>query len=336
MLELRDVHVGYPLRRGVFDTLRGRPRRQIHAVDSVTLSLDKGSFLALVGESGSGKTTLARSLVGLVPIDSGSVWLEGVDITPISAAKVRSIRTHIQMIYQDPYESLDPRMRVRDIVEETLRIHHTARGAIRAARIDDALERVGLTPDRFLARYPHELSGGQRQRVAIASALVLAPEILIADEPVSMLDVSYRVSVLRLLDSLRRDLGMSVIMITHDLSTAALFADRIAVMYRGRIVEEGASTEVIDRPLHPYTKALIDAVPRTRRTDRVRRHAQIGEVSDSADMPSGCRFHPRCPVAEPQCPTLDPSLWVDLGVPTHRAACVHVSGAPGQVRLEEG
>ena len=236
---------------------------------------------------------------------SGSVRFNGRDITHLSHAEMRPLRRRMQIIYQDPYDSLDPRFRVRDAVEESLLVHDLGSGAERRALVTNALERAGLAPaDLFLDRYPHELSGGQRQRVAIAAALVLEPELLVADEPVSMLDVSVRAGILNLLDELRRT-GLGILMITHDLSTAARYADRIAVMYLGRVVEEGSARDVIGDPQHPYTKALLSVVPK--RDPRARSTPQIlqGETPNAVHLPSGCRFHPRCPIAEDRCREID-------------------------------
>jgi oligopeptide/dipeptide ABC transporter ATP-binding protein len=237
------------------------------------------------------------------------------------------------MIYQDPYESLDPRFRVRQAIEEPILIHRLASGADdRERRVVEALERVDLTPpELFLDRYPHELSGGQRQRVAIAASLVLEPELLVADEPVSMLDVSVRAGVLRLLDDLRATGKLGVLMITHDLSTAAHFADRIAVMYLGRIVEQGAARDVVRDPRHPYTKALLSVVPK--RDPRERSAPQIlrGEPPNPVDVPSGCRFHPRCPVRQDRCLTIDPPLREPADAPGHEAACVLVGEEVGSI-----
>jgi peptide/nickel transport system ATP-binding protein len=234
----------------------------------------------------------------------------------------------MQMIYQDPYESLDPRFRVRQTVEEPLLIHRV--GGSKAGRrelVAEALARAELTPpELYLERYPHELSGGQRQRVAIAASLVLDPELLVADEPVSMLDVSVRAGILSLLDRLRRDTGMAILMITHDLSTAAHFADRIAVMYLGRIVEEGPAADVVSNPQHPYTRALLSVVPKRDPRDRTKPQILRGETPNPIHIPPGCRFHPRCPVAEARCRTIDPELHTASGAatPDHRAACVLV------------
>ena len=234
------------------------------------------------------------------------------------------VRRRIQVVYQDPYESLDPRFRVRAAVEEPLLIHDLGGSkAERAARVRDALVRVELSPpELFLDRYPHELSGGQRQRVAIAAALVLEPEVLVADEPVSMLDVSVRAGVLNVLDGLREQ-GLAILMITHDLSTAARFAQRIAVMYLGRIVEEGPAAAVVRNPQHPYTKALLSVVPRRDPRDRKQPQILQGETPDAVAIPSGCRFHPRCPVAIDRCCVEDPALVRPVSAEEgHRAACV--------------
>ena len=235
------------------------------------------------------------------------------------------------MIYQDPYESLDPRFRVRDTIEEPLLVHKLGGSSKeREQKVLEALQRAGLTPpDLFIDRFPHELSGGQRQRVAIAASLVLDPKLLVADEPVSMLDVSVRAGILSLLDGLRRE-GMGILMITHDLSTAAHFADRIAVMYLGRIVEEGPAQEVVRNPQHPYTRALISVVPKRDPNEQTVPQILTGETPNPVHVPSGCRFHPRCPVAEEACRTIDPSLQRPSGanVPEHRAACIVTAPGP--------
>jgi peptide/nickel transport system ATP-binding protein len=326
VLEVRDLVTRYPIRRGVLGTLRREPQQAVHAVEGVSLSLGAGEMLALVGESGCGKTTVAQSIIRLVDPVSGTIELDGRDLTALSQRALRPIRRSVQMIYQDPYESLDPRLRVRQAIEEPLVIHHVGGDRTeRRRRIEEALARVELTPpSMFVERFPHELSGGQRQRVAIAASLVLDPKVLVADEPVSMLDVSVRAGVLRLLDGLRRSGNLSVLMITHDLSTAAHFADRIAVMYLGRIVEEGPARQVVRDPQHPYTKALLSVVPK--RDPRERSELQIltGEPPNPVEPPSGCRFHPRCPVALDRCRSEDPALRDVPGADEHRAACVLV------------
>ncbi|MGE5459964.1 MAG: ABC transporter ATP-binding protein [Solirubrobacterales bacterium] len=324
LLEVRDLFATYPVRRGIVGALRRTPRRVVRAVDGVNLSLGKGEMLALVGESGCGKTTTAKAILRMIDVASGSIRLNGRDITRTSQRDLRPLRRTMQMIYQDPYESLDPRFRVHQVVEEPLLIHdgHRDRSG-RHVRVVDALVRAELTPpELFLDRFPHELSGGQRQRVAVAASLVLGPELLLADEPVSMLDVSVRAGILTLLDKLRRENDMGVLMITHDLSTAAHFADRIAVMYLGRIVEEGPARSVIEDPQHPYAKALLSVVPRRDPRDRLEPQILRGETPNPIDVPTGCRFHPRCPVARDECRTTDPELRPVPGSPDHRAACV--------------
>jgi peptide/nickel transport system ATP-binding protein len=326
LLSVKDLVVHYAVRRGMIRALKGAPRRRVHAVDEVSFSLKAGEMIALVGESGCGKTTTAHSILRLVDIVSGSIELEGRDITRISQRELQPIRRTMQMIYQDPYESLDPRFRVRQAIEEPMLIHGIGGNrAERGQKVVEALQRAGLTPpEMYMQRFPHELSGGQRQRVAIAASLVLDPKLLVADEPVSMLDVSVRAGVLTLLDDLRSSGNMAVLMITHDLSTAAHFADRIAVMYLGRIVEEGPAREVVRNPQHPYTKALLSVVPKRDPRDRTTPQVLQGETPNPIDVPPGCRFHPRCPVAEERCKTIDPQLRPIPGSEDHRAACVLV------------
>lgn len=310
LLQIEDLEVRFPLTR----------RRSVRAVDGVSLHVDAGEFVALVGESGCGKTTTAQAAMRMVPASAGSIAYRGQDITTTSQRAMRPIRRGMQLIFQDPYESLDPRFRVRDTVGEPLDIHGIATDkADREERIRTALERAGLTPpDLYIDRYPHELSGGQRQRVAIAAALALGPDLLLADEPVSMLDVSVRAGILNLLDELRGG-GLGILMITHDLSTAAHYADRIAVMYLGRIVEEGPAKQIVSAPQHPYTRALISVVPKTDPDQSETPQILSGETPNPADVPSGCRFHPRCPVAEARCATEDQVLREVA--PGQRAAC---------------
>jgi peptide/nickel transport system ATP-binding protein len=326
LLDVLDLFVTYPIRRGLLGAITRKSRRIVRAVDGVTFSLDRGEMLALVGESGCGKTTTAKAILRLIEPAAGSIELNGQDITRLSQRELRPIRRSMQMIYQDPYESLDPRFRVRQVVEEPLVIHggHGDRSS-RHRMVVEALASAELTPpELFLQRYPHELSGGQRQRVAAAASLVLDPALLVADEPVSMLDVSVRAGILTLLDNLRRRNDMGVLMITHDLSTAAHFADRIAVMYLGRIVEEGPARQVIEDPQHPYAKALLSVVPRRDPRDRAEPQILRGETPDPVEVPPGCRFHPRCPVAQDRCKTIDPVLRPVPGSAEHRAACILV------------
>jgi len=325
LLEVEGLITTYPVPRGLAATLARRPRLFVQAVDSVSLRLERGELLALVGESGCGKTTTAQSVMRLVEPDAGTIRFQGRDITALPARQLRSLRREMQVIYQDPYESLDPRFKVSATVEEPLLVHGIGGSKEeRRALVSAALERAGLTPaELYLERYPHELSGGQRQRVSIAAGLVADPKLLVADEPVSMLDVSVRAGVLSLLDGLRRE-GLGILMITHDLSTAAHFADRIAVMYLGRIVEEGPARELVRNPQHPYTKALLSVVPKSDPRERSRPQILQGETPDPVNIPVGCRFHPRCPIAIADCKQIDPELRRPAGSqsPGHLAACI--------------
>ena len=310
--------------------LAGRPgifshkARYVHAVDGIDLNLKRGEVLALVGESGCGKSTLALTLMGLEKPTSGKIIFDGEEITHADDRARKRLRQRIQMIFQDPYESLNPTQTIEEIVAEPLVVHGLERGVkTRQARVVKALEDAGLKPaDTYLRRFPHELSGGQRQRVVIAGALVLEPYLLLADEPVSMLDVSIRAEILNLLADLRRTRQISIIFITHDLGTVGYFADRIAVMYLGRIVEVGPTKEILKNPQHPYTKALLSVIPVP--NPRLRRERVIlqGETPNPIDLPSGCRFHPRCPKVGEECKVSDPE-WRELA-PGHRVACLKV------------
>jgi oligopeptide/dipeptide ABC transporter ATP-binding protein len=324
LLEVEGLVTTYPIQRGIVGALRREPHRSVHAVDGVSFTVRRGEMVALVGESGCGKTTTAQTVLRLVDPVSGTIRFDGTDITSLPPRALRPLRRRMQMIYQDPYESLDPRFRVRQAVEEPMLVHGIGdTKAERRERVIDAMRRAELSPpELYLERYPHELSGGQRQRVSIAASLVLGPELLVADEPVSMLDVSVRAGVLSLLDRLRRRGDIGILMITHDLSTAAHFADRIVVMYLGRIVEEGPAREVVRNPQHPYTKALLSVVPRRDPRERSTPQILVGETPNPVDVPSGCRFHPRCPVAEDRCRVIDPELVTTSE--GHRAACVLV------------
>ena len=324
LLEVQDLVVRFSVRRGLSGALLRRPQRYVHAVSGVSFTVARGEMMALVGESGCGKTTTAQAVLRLVEPEAGTVRFDGIDVTGLGPGELRRLRRRMQIIYQDPYESLDPRFRVEATVAEPLVIHRISSRDERRDTVERALEQVGLSPPGlFTSRFPHELSGGQRQRVAIAASLVLQPDLLVADEPVSMLDVSVRAGILTILDELR-DRGLAVLMITHDLSTAARFADRICVMYLGRIVEEGPATEVIANPRHPYTKALLSVVPR--RDPRRRVTAQIlrGETPNPIVIPPGCRFQPRCPIAIDSCRNVDPELRAPAGASSdpHRAACI--------------
>jgi len=299
-----------------------RQEHFVHAVDDVELQLKRGEVIALVGESGCGKSTLALTLMLLEEATEGNIIFEGRDITHVHDKERKAIRQRIQMVFQDPYESLNPTQTIEEIVSEPLIVHGIAAGANeRRERVVRALEDSGLKPaEDYMHRFPHQLSGGQRQRVVIAGALVLEPHLLLADEPVSMLDVSIRAEIINLLADLRRTRGISVIFITHDLGTVGFFADRVAVMYLGRIVEIGTMSEVLKNPQHPYTKALLSVIPVPNPRMRRKRIILQGETPNPIDLPAGCRFHPRCPVAIDVCKQSDPVLMTVSDL--HQAACL--------------
>ncbi len=317
ILELTNLRKLFPLRTGLFSSTV-----YVHALDGVSLTLAKGEVLAVVGESGCGKSTLALTLMNLEKPTEGKIVFKGQDVTHLQGQKVKALRRQVQMIFQDPYESLDPSMTIAQLVAEPLHIHHSGTNKTeRLQKVKETLEDVGLSPaESYMHRYPHELSGGQRQRVVIASALVLEPELLIADEPVSMLDVSIRADILNLLSNLQKHKGISFIFITHDLNTAASFANRIAVMYLGRIVEIGTTQEVLQNPQHPYTKALLSVAPVPNPRLRKQRQLLEGDPPNPINIPKGCRFAPRCPVAVNQCKDIDPQL--ESIATNHQVACI--------------
>jgi peptide/nickel transport system ATP-binding protein len=340
ILQVENLHKYFPLSRGVVGTLRRQPRRYVRAVDDVTFSLHKGDILALVGESGSGKTTVGMNVLGLQLPTRGRVRFDGLDVAEWAQGHGRSLtasgaltglnrrqrimrlRERAQMVFQDPYEALNPRQTIFDILAEPLAIHKlTRRRDETEARVRSALETCGLVPaEHFWGRYPAELSGGQRQRVVIAGALVLEPDLLVADEPVSMLDVSIRADILNLLHELRRQRGITILYTTHDLATAGFFTDRMAVMYLGRIVELGPTAEILSEPRHPYTRALISVIPVPNPRRRHKRTILQGEIPNPINIPPGCRFHPRCPLAAPECRQTDPQLRPVA--PGHEVACL--------------
>jgi peptide/nickel transport system ATP-binding protein len=291
VLEVRDLGVTFEGRVGLLAGLRGKKGNDARAVDGVSFELRRGEVLALAGESGCGKTTTARVIMGLLRPQQGQVLFEGQPVK-----NLRRFRRRVQMVFQDPTGSLNPRQTIYEIVAEALRIHGISRGEggeTEEELVARALSRAGLRPpERFFLLYPHELSGGQRQRVVIAGALVLEPEVIVADEPVSSLDASVRGEILRLLMKLRDEDRISIIIVTHDLGLAWTVADRVAVMYLGRIVEIGPAEDVLTRPLHPYTRALLDVVPEAQ---GIERPILAGEPPDPTRIPEGCRFHPRCP-----------------------------------------
>jgi oligopeptide transport system ATP-binding protein len=317
LLEVRDLVKHYPVASGLF----GRQVGVVRAVDGVSFTIRRGETLGLVGESGCGKTTTGRCILQLERPTSGSVRFEGQELTTLGAQALRAVRRRIQVIFQDPYSSLNPRMTVTQIVGEPLLVHGLVRdAAARAARVEELLRQVGLLSQHG-RRYPHELSGGQRQRVGIARALSLEPSLIICDEPVSALDVSIQAQIINLLEDLQQELGLTYLFVAHDLSVVRHISDRVAVMYLGRVVEIADRQTLYESPRHPYTKALLSAVPIPDPEVEARREHVVlrGEVPSPLRPPSGCAFHPRCPIAVDECQRTRPDLR-ELG-PTQQAAC---------------
>jgi peptide/nickel transport system ATP-binding protein len=341
ILQIEGLYKYFPVTRTLADRLKRRPQQIVHAVDGVSFEVARGEILALVGESGSGKTTVGMNVLGLQVPTKGKITFDGFNVADWARGQIQpsgqndtelgklsrrkqilALRRRAQMVFQDPYESLNPRQTIWEIVSEPLEIHNLElTTAEKEQRVRTALEDCGLAPaDHFWSRYPDGLSGGQRQRVVVAGALVLEPELLVADEPVSMLDVSIRADILTLLQSLRQSRGITILYTTHDLATAGYFTDRMTVMYLGRVVEIGPTVEILKAPHHPYTQALVSVAPVPNPRKRRKRMILQGEVPNPIDVPPGCRFHPRCPLAEERCKQIDPP-FVEIS-PSHKAACL--------------
>ncbi len=322
LLEIRDLSVHFPVKAGPF----GKPHAWVKAVDRVRFDVDRGEAVGLVGESGCGKTTLSRAILRLIEPTSGSVSLGGEELTRLTKSQMRGRRRQIQMIFQDPYNSLNPRLTVEDIIGEALDIHRLTRNQDdRRQRVEDLLRLVGLEPIHR-QRYPHEFSGGQRQRIGIARALAVAPQLIICDEPVSALDVSVQAQIVNLLKDLQEQKGLAYLFIAHDLAVVEHICQRILVMYLGRIVEEAPSATLVKNPKHPYTQALISAVPVLDAGSRRSRMVVPGELPSPIHPPPGCPFHPRCPIAQDICRHEDPQLR-PLSL-TRKAACHLASPEP--------
>ncbi len=327
IVEVDNLKVHFPIRSGIFQTTKGT----VKAVDGVTVEVRRGETLGLVGESGCGKSTIGRAMIRLREATSGTVRFDGVDLTSLKSDELRKMRRKMQIIFQDPYGSLDPRMTVGSIVSEPIETHHLAAGAAKKERVGELLRLVGLDP-KYVARYPHEFSGGQRQRIGVARALAVEPEFIVCDEPISALDVSIQAQVLNLLTDLRARLGLTYLFVAHDLSVVKHISDRVAVMYLGKVVEIGPPDQLYAAPGHPYTRALLSAVPVPDPVSERKRRRVIlkGDVPSPVNPPPGCRFHTRCwlyeRLGQPEnCRTIDPPLDVIEG--EHKAACHYAAEA---------
>ena len=320
ILQVEHLQKYFPVEKSFLEKILTRTKHFVKAVDDVSFTVRRGEIFTLAGESGCGKTTTGRLVLRLASPTGGKIFFDGVDITTLKGEALRTLRLKMQMIFQDPYASFNPRMKIGDAVGHPLEVHSLAQGAEKRKRVLEILERVGLCPaEKFVELFPHQMSGGQRQRAAMARSLILQPEFIVADEPVSMIDVSLRTAIIDLMLDLRRDFGLTYLFITHDLAIAKYISDRIAIMYLGKIVELGDKDAIFSHPVHPYTKALLAAIPVPDPERKRKATVLIGDVPSAVNIPSGCRFHTRCRHAKKTCSKQEPNL-VEVA-PNHFAAC---------------
>jgi oligopeptide/dipeptide ABC transporter ATP-binding protein len=320
LVHIEDVYKHFPIKQGI---IFQKEIARVHAVDGVSLEVGRGETLGVVGETGCGKSTLARCITGLHPVTRGRIVFDGTDITKLRGGRLKTFRRDVQMIFQDPYGSLNPRRRVGSIIADPFVIHKIASGADLKKRVQELMELVGLNPEHY-NRFPAEFSGGQRQRIGVARALALRPKLVVCDEPVSALDVSIQAQVINLLKDLQKELGLTYIFIAHDLSVVRHVSDRVAVMYLGKVAELSEGERLYDRPRHPYTNALLSAasIADPDKSEKRQQIVLVGDVPSPINPPSGCRFHPRCPKAQERCATEEPALVARSGdSDDHITAC---------------
>ncbi len=326
-LEVKNLKKYFPVQKGFLETILARKREYVRAVDGISFGIKRGEMFGLVGESGSGKTTTGRLLLRLIEPTEGEVLFNKVNVFTLGKEKMRNFRRRMQIIFQDPTASLNPRMTIGHAIGHALELHKVASAEERKKMVFDILDKVGLSPAQaFYEKYPHQLSGGQRQRVVIGRAIILRPEFIVADEPVAMIDVSLRAQIMDLMLELKRELDLTFLYITHDLAIAKYMCNEIAIMYLGKIVETGSKDEIFNNPMHPYTVALLSAVPVPNPKLKPQRIIPKGEIPSPINPPSGCRFHPRCPIATEECPQEEPKL--SLINHNHYVACYH----PGEMK----